>query len=401
MEITNIQENAYVDLFSTATKVEPGIATPNFTGDNPKDLDIIENPNKVVPPELDENGQPKVIIPTEELDENGQPKNVDILDTKATPGRKPKYDFSDMSGYFEDRIKNKKFVAIEEEDEKGEKKIFIPRTPEEFDEVFDMQINYKLEQSRKENDKNWYESKSPAWRAVAKYAEMIDDPAEILPFLQGVQTIESVSKINEEEIDGAERIVRIRLEQNGDSEDVIEEQIEALKTTDKLISTAKKFKPIILEQENKYLIQISQEKKQEEQQYQQMVQEIRQKAIETIEAPLFGKQKLKQEEKAIVFDLIAQPDPQSGGYGIYSAIDKLFQTGDFDTLRQLALLIGKKDSFISYISTQAANKASENLQTKLRISGEGRSSAAASTLDDDDSPIAIPRNQYGKARFGR
>lgn len=404
MEIQNIPENAYVDLFATSAET---VKKPGFEGSTDiNEVNILKNPEKEKEePELDENGQPKQTAATTEeveLDENGQPKvkEVDILETNK-PGRKPKYNFSDMSGYFEDRIKNKKFVAIEEEDEKGEKKLFIPKSPEEFDEVFDMQVNYKLEQARKENDQKWYESKSPAWRAVAKYAEMVDDPAEILPFIQGIQSIESVSKINEEEIDGAERIVRIRLRQKGDSEDIIEEQIEALKTTDKLISTAKKVKPVILEEENRQLMYMAQEKKQEEQEYHKMVHDIREKSISAIEAPIFGKQKLKQDEKALIFDLIAQPDEQSQGYGIYSAIDNLYQTGDFDTLKQIALLVAKKDAFLSYVSNLSAQKTAESLQTKLRISGEGKGSASSMLNDDDEEPIVIQRHQYGKVRFGK
>lgn len=402
MEIQNLEQENFLDIFSTT---QPNSTDPKpaaFTADNPLDTNILNNKEEGVI-ELDENGQPKNQTTTPELDENGNPKDINILDdpNKARPGRKSKYDFSDMSGYFEDRIKNKKFVAIEEEGDNGEKKIFIPKTPEEFDEVFDMQINYKLEQSRQENDKKWYESKSPAWKAVAQYAEMVDDPTELLPFLQGVQTIESVSKINEEDIDGAERIVRIRMNQNGDTEDVIEEQIEALKTTDKLISAAKRFKPIILDQENKQLAYMAQERKVQEQQYNQMVHEIRTKALEAIEAPILGKQKLKQDEKAIIYDLIAQPTPDSNGYGIYNEIDKLFQNGDFETLKQVALLVAKKDAFLGYISTGAANKTAETLQGKLRIAAEGRASTSNNFADDEDQPVIIQRNQYGKTRFGR
>lgn len=192
------------------------------------------------------------------------------------------------------------------------------------------------------------------------------------------------------------------MQQSGDSEDVIEEQIEALKTTDKLISAAKKYKPIILEQENKNLLQMTKDKKEQEQYYHNLVTGIRQKAIEAIEAPIFGKQKLKQEEKAIVYDLIGQPNEQTKGYSIYTEIDKLYENGDFETLKLVALLIGKKDSLISYISAGASDKVAENLQKKLRIATDSRINSGNDYDEGEETKPAVQRNQYNnRPRFGR
>lgn len=328
-------------------------------------------------------------------------KQVDILDNPAgKPGRKPKYDFSDMSGYYQDRVKNKKFVAIQEEDAEGNKILFVPKTPEDFDEVIDIQVNHKLEQERQVMAQKVYEGKSPAWRAAIQFAEMVDDPSQMIPFLQGVRNIQSVANLNPEEIDGAESIIRARLEQRGDPQEVIDSQIEALKTTDKLIPTAKQYKPVILQQEQQALAAQVHEQRQKEQEYMQLVSDIRENAVKAIEQPIFGKAKLKQEEKAAIYDLIGEPSSETQGYGIYSAIDGLFDKGDFDTLRQVALLLSKKEAFFNYINTQAAQKTAEGLQKKLTVATEGRT--AGTTLDlDPDTPV-VQRGQYNKqVRFGR
>ena len=73
-----------------------------------------------------------------------------------------------------------------------------------------------------------------------------------------------------------------------------------------------------------------------------MVSSIREKKIETIESPFLGKQKLKNEEKAVVYDLIAAPSAETGGYKIYNAIDNLFEKGDFKLLAKVALFNCKK-----------------------------------------------------------
>ena len=204
---------------------------------------------------------------------------------------------------------------------------FIPKTVEEFDEVIDLQVNYKLEQQRKDLEQKWYSTKSPAWQAVSKYAEMVDDPTELIPFLQGVRNFQSIDAVNETELDGAETIVRARLEQRGEPADLIEQQIDALKTTDKLISTAKQYKPLMIEQERQHLSRLAEEEKIRTQQYIQQVEEIRDKAITAIQAPVFGTQKLKQEEKELVFDLIGMPSQETQGYKIFNAIDSLLRKG--------------------------------------------------------------------------
>jgi len=320
------------------------------------------------------------------------PDLTDEPDNK--PGRKPKYNFTDTVGYFEDRVKTGKFLKIEEEIE-GEKKLFIPKTPEEMDEFFEIQINTKLEQKYKETEQQWYQSKSPAWQAVAKYAEMVDDPSEVLPFIQGVKTINSVKDIDEKDIEGAEKIIRIRLQQRGEPDDIIEDQIDSLKTTDKLIATATKFKPMILQDEAAYLQERMQEAKIQQDNYIQMVSSIREKAIETIESPFLGKQKLKNEEKAVVYDLIAAPSVETGGYKIYNAIDNLFEKGDFKLLAKVALLIAKEEALTNYLSLDAVNKNAQQLERKLRVSGQMQGSGAEEEINDQQPVVQRRRFDSG------
>lgn len=393
MEINQLNDNAFVDIFSTDQAPELKGATPNFGRQEIPGVDILsKKPEEQIEPEKKED----IVETTEEE----KPQEVDIIEGNNKPGRKPKYAFEDAVGYFEDRLKTGKFVKITTTNEKGEEVDFIPRTPEEFDEVLDIQINHKLENEKKTLEQSWYSSKSPAWQAVAKYSEMVDDPAELVPFIQGVQNVQSVANMNEDEIDDAEKIVRIRMTQKGDSDDIIEEQIEVLKTTDKLISTAKKYKPLIINEEKQYLSQMQRAAQLEEQQRLSMYQTIRQKSIEAIEAPIFGKQKLKNEEKAIVFDLIGEPDPESKGYKIYTAIDSLFEKGDFDTLKKVALLLANPGSFLNYASVDARNTTAESLQRKLRVSTE-KGSGTVEELQDD--VPRVNRTQYTSRtpKFGR
>lgn len=396
MDIRDYNESQYVDIFGDQASTTVAKPTNSFSNDGLLDSNIAD-----VSSVTDTTTQILDSSTTETTTLNSDVDvdiSADVEEEKGKPGRPKKHDFSDLTGYFEDRIKAGKFIPIEEEVE-GQKKVFIPSTPEEFDEVIDMQVEYKVGQEKQKLENTWYQSKSPAWQAVAKYAEYTDDPADVVPFITGIKTLESVANLNEEEIEGAERIVRARMQQRGDDNDVIEEQIEALKTTDKLISTAKKYKPAILQEEKKNLQQMMAQKEKEEEEYNHIIYNIRENAIKAIESPVFGKIKLKNDEKMAVYELIGEPDKQSKGFRIYSEIDKLFESGKFDTLAKIALLMANEESFTNYISNTAADKTAAGLERKLRLATDSRGGSSRDVNTNDDAP-SIQRNRFNNNNGG-
>ncbi len=396
MAVENIPENNFFDIFSN-NKEEQTKGPVRFGSEQDiNNVDILETPKNDEPPKED-------VEPPKDGDAPPDENQADLLGTSSEKkvGRPLKDNFSDLSGYFEDRLKKGKFVAIDTEDEEGKIVKFVPKTPEEFDEVIDIQVNYQLDQKKKELEEKWYQSKSPAWQAVAQYAEMTNDPSEILPFIQGVKNIDSVKDLDPLDIPQAEDIVRARLSQRGDSKDLIEEQIDALKTTDKLVSTAQKYKPLILQEEQNNLARMVHQQKEEQARYHQMITGYRDEAIKAIESPIFGKQKLKKDEQAIIYDMIAIPSEETKGYRIYSEIDNLYEKSNFELLKKIALLIAKEESLLGYVSTSTADKTAENLQKKLRISTDNRNSGSSGNEDTGGKP-AVQRNQYNTVpKFGR
>lgn len=396
MDVTDINEQQLGDLFPGLGQQDTRIV--NFGSNSDNETDIFKQPDPgtpLPPPPGEQKTQEEIDAELEKAKNPDTKEDTDILGGQGT--QQATYDFKDTTGYFEDRFKNGKFVKVED----AEGNQFIPKTPEEFDEVIDIQINHQVEEKIKNIDQQWYQSKSPAWQAVAKYAEMADNPEDILPFINTVKTFNSIANLNPEDLGEAEKIVRERLSQRGDDEDVILETIESLKTTDKLISAAQKYKPLILTQEKERMNQMVQQQKQQEYEYNTLVTRIREDAIKSIEEPFLGKSKLKQDEKAAIFELIAVPSEDTKGYRIYNEIDSLFEKGDFDTLKQIALLLKKKDSYIGYISENAANSAAASLQKKLRVAG---TSTAGGGKDPQDTGEFIQRNRYTQSsqpRFGR
>ena len=395
---TNVQtvdQNTLVDLFPTIGNSLDQKLKPTFGQETLQDIDILNIKKSTTEETTLSTTEETTLSTTEETTLKGA--DVDILDTQ---NRKPAIPLKDLTSYFEDRVKSGKFIAVEQEDETGKKVPFIPTTPDEYDEVLELQISYRLEQAKQEMEKNWYQSKSPAWKVVSQYAQLVDNPAEMIPFIQGVQTIQSIANIDENEIDGAEQIVRTRLIQRGDPEEIVEQQIEALKTTDKLVSTAKQYKPIIIQQEQAVLANDMKIQQEEQSRYMQMVGDIRTAAIQELEQPIFGKNKLKQEEKAEIYDLIGEPDDKSQGYAIYSIIDSLYEKKDFKTLKEIALLLTKRESFYNYLGINIANQTAASLEKKLRLAGDAHKSSGNDFDEEQRQPIQ--RNQFKtKPTFGR
>lgn len=393
---TNVQtvdQNTLVDLFPTIGNALDQKLKPTFGQEMQQDVDIL-NQKSVIEETTKSTTEETTQSTTEETTQKGD--DIDIL----KPVERTETPLKDLTSYFEDRVKSGKFIAVEMEDEKGNKMPFIPKTAEEYDEVLELQINYRLDQAKQDLEKNWYESKSPAWKAISQYAELVDDPSQLIPFLEGVKVITSVANIDENLDEGAEEIVRTRLTQRGDPEDIITQQIEALKTTNKLVSTAKQYKPLIIQQEQTALAAQVRARQDEERRWNQLVGEIRDEAIKELEQPIFGKTKLKQEEKAVIYDLIGEPSEVNQGYGIYSAIDNLFEKRDFKTLKELALLLSKKESFYNYLGINVAQKTAESLEKKLRLAGDTHKSSGNDY--DEEKQQTIQRNQFKtKPTFGR
>lgn len=358
------QSQEWADIFGMKIDDQNSETQNDFSLQQNQGVDLFkkEEPEKLEPI-LNQDGTSKVENKEDEIVDDGAIFMHD--EDKAKLGRKPKYNFSDISGYFEDRIKNKKFVPIEEERD-GKTTTFIPKTPEEFDEFIDLQLSHKFSEREKEIESNIYESKSPAWKAILKYSELTNDISEVLPFLQNVQNVENIANLDPTEEVDAEKLVRYKMSITGDSEELINDQIEALKQSNKLIATGERLKPLLIQQEEQKLAQLQQEKINQTLNYQRIVDDYRTSAISEIEKPLFN-QKLKKEEQALIYELIAQPDSQQGGYAIYSAIDKMYETKDFESLKMIALLTTNKEKFLDYIKKDVKGDVAESLQRKLKV----------------------------------
>jgi|LakMenEpi03Aug12_release.lakeMendotaPanAssembly.Ray.scaffolds.fasta_scaffold00342_24 hypothetical protein len=321
-------------------------------------------------------------------------EEVDILESDKKE-EKEQEDITNIVNFFQERVKKGIFSNLV--DEEGND-VTLSKV-EDIDSFLEANFNYRVEKEKETLETTWYETKSPAWKAVAQYADYVQDPTQLIPFLQGVNNIMNISEVDETTIEGAESIVRFKMQASGDDEETIEEQIKILKDSDKIVDIAKRYKPALVQSETQRLSQMQEKAKKDQDQYIESVRAYEKLAIENIEKPLFG-EKLNQEEKAIIYDMIAIPNQELGGYAIFSAIDDLYEKQDMETLREIALLIANKQKFYTYASKAATVKTAADLQRKLRVQLE--SDKKSSSKDDPEiTNVKAPTyKQQGKPRFG-
>lgn len=398
MAVQELQPGQYADLFAPAAGEQQPITKQAGFGTSNNQVDLFQQSSAtetttIAPASTEET---TTIAPEGSVTETTT--IVDLFEgASVTETTTIAADFKDMYSYIEDRIKAGKFVNLVIEDETGAETPFIPKTPEEFDRVFDLQIESVVDKKKNEINEGWYNSKSPAWKAVAQYAEMTDDPTEVIPFLQGMRNIESIKDVDPKEIEGAEVIVRAALEQQGLAPEMVDQSIETLKTTAQLVPSAEKYKPALLKQETARMQQLIQQRQVEQQEYTKLVNSIREESTKVLEQPIFGKQKLKGEEKLAIYNLISEPT--EGGYAIYDEIDKLYETKDFEKLRKIALLLAKEEAFVKYISVNAADKTHKELEVRIKAANENRGSSA--NTNGEQERVVIKKTTYGTPSFGK
>lgn len=310
------------------------------------------------------------------LEEAENKDGKSLFDEKVIPK-----DFGNVRSLFEDLIKNNQLFPLA--DEKLD-------TPEDVKALIMANVAHQLEEDRKNDNNAWYASKSPAWRIVAEFSEKAQHPSELLPFIQSVQIIDRVAELDPKNEIDAERIIRLALVNRNESEDIIEETLSTYKDNGKLTALAEKYQPTLIQNEQIKMEQMQAQKQKEEYDNYNMIRQIHDDSVRVLETPFLGKHKLTKEEKAGIYNMIASPDEQSGGYKIFAAIDNLYETKDFEKLRKIALILQNEAAYNQYVGIDVASYVAEGALRKLKLTSTGSSSA---NVDEPAQVKQQPMNQ--------
>lgn len=256
-------------------------------------------------------------------------------------------------------------------------------------ELIEANIQSKIDAEKTDLLDKVYASQTPAMQFIMNHASKVQSPQELIPLLTSISNIEKIESLDESKPVDQERIVRLKMKLAGDSDELIESEIQDLKDSAKLEAKAKYYKPALskhYQTETQKIIQVQQE---EDRKLEAMFQENHKNIVKVLESPNIEGLEFKQKDKGIIYELLAVPrDQYDGGVGIYKVIDNLFMKGDFATLSQVALLLGDKKAFdASYTNKTkmlAANTTARILQTTTRTGG---------AIHDDGEPEPAQQKQ--------
>lgn len=290
-------------------------------------------------------------------------------------------------------------VAIAEE--KGLIKGWDDGKYETVDDVLELlQANdqEKVKIYEEEAKKQFFGSMTPAMQTVAQYAQHIQNPAELIPFLEAMDNVAYSYELDADNADHHEAIVSNMLSIQGLSNDAIESEIKDLKERDKLADRAKALKPT-LDRYNEQQVAIMAQQKQKEYQQEQAKWKKYQETVfeKVVKSPTVGGLKLKKQDRDLAYAALAHAVPNRG-LGIYTIIDSLIENGDFDTLTELALLGTNKKNYYDYIGTSIKAEVAEETQRKLRTSVSSTPSAPDAPAFN---PNKISRQQSTNSWFTR
>lgn len=346
-----------------------------------------ENTESIFNPKPEEKKEEKPAETTSEVEETVEPekeeKEESLFEEEKPQTELP--DFGKVKGYFEEYIKEGKFLPLQ--DGKLE-------TKEDIDALIEANFDHRIEEVKKEVVNSTYNRMTPAWKFVAENAEKFARPTDLIPLLQGVENIDTVASLDPEKEDEAEMIVRIALSRTNTPGEIVEEQLTTFKENKSLSKFASQYKPVLINEENKKLAEIQRRKEIEELANLEMIDRIHKNAITNLETPFLGKHKLKQEEKAQIYNLIAEPTEKSGGYKIFEAIDNLYEKNDFETLREIALILTSKESHRKYLGATIGTTVAENLLRRVKTT------ETASTSSESQEPEKAKLTRTNKTGLG-
>jgi len=317
----------------------------------------------------------------DKVEGDGTPKNGedDVETGKEKSGGRPKekLDEADLRSLsiFIEAGKIQPWV-----NEKNE--IIMPTTRQELIELMDDNFNTFNESNLEEVNNQFYQTKSPVWQTLLKYAETAKSLDDVAPLFSAMQESQSIEALDIENEAHQEYIIKKFGLIQGLDEATVDADILDLKERGKLKERAERIKPG-LDRYNASIIQQELERKNQEDLNKR--QEI-QNHINTVIENVISKKdisgvKIKEDHKRYIASTLV-PNDSLGGLPIYTIIDNLLAQGKFDVLSRIALLATNEELHDNYFSAKKANQVAATLQRHLRTANTEKTSSIINNTDE-------------------
>ena len=306
------------------------------------------------------------------------PKEEELEAGKEKPGGRPKekLDATDL---------NSLSILIEAGkiqpwvNEKNE--VIMPTTRQELIELMDDNFTTFNESNLQEVNTQFYQTKSPIWQTLLKYAETAKSLDDVAPLFSAMQESEVTENLDLENEAHQEYIIKKFGLIQGFDEATIDADILDYKERGKLKERAEKIKPGL----DKYnASKIQQEVERREAAELKKQQDVQVHINSIIENVLSKKEisgvKIKEDHKRYIASTLV-PNDSLGGLPIYTIIDNLLTQGKFDVLSRIALLATNEELHDNYFGAKKANQVAASLQKTLRTANTAKT---GSIINDDE-----------------
>ena len=237
---------------------------------------------------------------------------------------------------------------------------------------------------------NFVNKLSPGMKVLAQYAEQVQNPQELIPFLTAIDNHQYVAELDVTNENDQEEIIRQSLSLRGFPEDQIQADIDDIKERGKLEEKAKALQPQLQLYMQQQVVAIQKQKEQEILQQQQRDQLYQQEVKKAIDVPELEGLKLKKEHKELIYAGLTGKD-QNGELYVYSLINNLLAKKDYNTLAEIVLLGADKKAYKSYTKTvQQAADAQDTIR-KLNTKGGTVSSIAPQDINTNSTKNTVAR----------
>lgn len=138
-------------------------------------------------------------------------------------------------------------------------KFIIPKTFDELKELINENKKHEIEENKKKWEEESTSDLSPQVKSIMEYAK--NGGKDVTPLVEAWATVESITNLDPNNPADAEDLVRYNLESKGLEEDEINEQIELLKSSNRIVAKAIDLKPKLEKLETERIAQMEEQQK--------------------------------------------------------------------------------------------------------------------------------------------
>jgi hypothetical protein len=366
MEQTKMSVDELLNMYnSTPQEVEQNRVETPAQNQQPVNEESYDNNTKTVDQVLEENGV--------QITEQGETVVADNVNVEA------ELSSADLKA-IDLLIQEGKLFPME--DQTG--KVIPIKNKKDLIELIDNNNEYFKTQAYTNVEQQIYQTKSPVWQTLLKYAEDARDISEIAPLFNVIQEGYENMQLDTNEPEHQEYIVKMYGALQGLDEQTIEEDIVDLKERGKLADRATKLKPALDQYNEQRIQQVLAKKEQEDQMKAQYLQNHYNAILQNVIQPevIDGFRFNDQHKQLIASTLV--PDPKIGGLPIYAIIDNLLQQGNYNVLSKIALLATDPKSFDNYYTNRVESGVVSGVQKRLRTSYNNQTSSGSVISSSDE-----------------